>query len=648
MVVMVLILFFYIFSSWYFAKRIDVNSRALWLLLLFSLVLFVVYALGVFNIFNEVTILISGLLLFSLVLFFHFKFPRPEIQLFRYSTVNFRNIVSSFLLILFFLIVSIFAYISPLFEIDSIAYHLPIVMQLIKSQGIWEVFHAGFVGPNTYFPANHEALQAFITVITGDNHFNFLVTLLSIYLFYFSLKDFARKKKINDSLIFLSVISIVFIPFLSKQLLNFQVDLFLFCLFGSLVTVLFNFIFSRNPRDAAKFFLLLGLVIGTKYNGIVQSVILVPLLLIVAIYCRKSLRAIWWLPFLTFLTGGIWYIRNWITTGNPIYPFGINLGFLNFEGHKNFLADMKNTSIIDGIAEMGLVNAFEKIFHNYYFENLIGKVSLLVILLTVFLIFSMIIYLLYKRKKTQSNILLIVFVSLVYLFVGQTVSYMMSPYTFLYWGATIRYSSAIFALIPLAFVLVSSYSKIGRIVVVFFTLFLFSYNFLFRSFLSDENYTTLLREKIFSFNLGKAQSYNDDFLLKEWLDYSNLLAHLRILRQQDLNQGNIIALAGITPYALFANEGLQPLYVNIDGCIKCKYPHYRNEKKSIRAFPNPQKWKEALHILKVNYLMIGRVYYKDSGQPLFEEKWAEEDSMSFKNLLTTKEFSLYQINQSAS
>lgn len=587
----IITIFFYFVSAWYFGFRID-RERLSWrFLLLFLLPLFSTQFLGIFHRLTLNSLFVFGLL--SVCIGFMWEYRSPSIKKITWDFSYY-----SFIQLAFFLIVAFFAYRTPVFEIDSLAYHLPITTQFIKTSGIWDVFNAGFVGPNTYFPANHEALQAFLTILTGTLRFNFLVTLLGIFLFTASLRDMSRKTKVHPALIFLSVISIASVPFLFKQLFNLQVDLFLFCLFGSLVATLFFSIISRDRRDVMKAFLLIGFVIGTKYNGIIQVLVLLPIILGVIWHFRNSLRKLWFMPFLAFLTGGLWYIRNWIVTGNPVYPFGIN-------GHRVFLEDLGNSSIMNSIFQEGLRPTFAKIFGNFYFEDLIGRVSLLLIPIVIFCLL----------KKPNRWIF---WGMLIYSFIGEIFAYFLSPNTARYWDATVRYSSAVFALVPITFVFTSMYSKWARRAITIFAVLLLVYNISIKS----------------SFIVDPA---------REWGDFPEISRHLQILKD-DVQKGNTIALAGLTPYGFFEREGFNALYVNIDGCLQCKYPDYRNEKKSVRAFPDKEKWQLALRAQNVNYLMVGRTYYRDGGATLFEERWANEDQRNFTNLLATEKFSLYRVN----
>lgn len=639
------ILLCYLFSSYCFAKKLDPNSKSTWLVTLFSLVVISAGFLGIFNIFNKPNIAILGLIYLSASLIFVIKTG------FRLPKLKKKISMSYVLLLILFLIVALFNIVAPLSEIDSIAYHLPIATQIIKTEGIWKVFHAGYTGPNTYFPATHELIQAFLIQITGKTSLNFIITFLGLILFFTSLKDLA-KKKVNDILIFFSLMAALSTPFLFQQLLNYQVDLFLFCLFGSTVALTFSSILNNNKKDIAKAFLILGLAIGTKYNGLAQTVVLIPIFVITAIHLKKMLKTILWLPALTVLTGGFFYIRNFFVADNPIYPFGINLGFLNFEGHKRFLEDMENSSILHFIKQNGLIEVIEKIKSNPDFASLLGKTSLFLILL--FLILITVVFLKTAKlkqkesaslieKSSSQNIVpkivnggsrvlkkaILLFICLFYLFIGELFSYINSPYTFTLWNETIRYSSAIFALIPIGFVLCAYYFKKLSTVMLIFLITIAGYNFLSKSFVFNENYIQLFKN-----------NDKDLFLSQELGGYKELLPFIKELRKREKTN---IALAGLTHYGLFEQEGFTSLYINIDGCIKCKYPDYRNEKNSVRSYPNEQKWKEALKILDIKYLLAGNIDYHSADSALFEKKWADQDKNMFTEILKTDRLSLYEI-----
>ena len=79
----------------------------------------------------------------------------------------------------------------------------------------------------------------------------------------------------------------------------------------------------RNANDWVLSGLLLGFACGTKYTGLETAGILLLILAFLAL--RKRIEG-GWKPLalvagLALLVGGPWYVKNIVSTGNPVYPF---------------------------------------------------------------------------------------------------------------------------------------------------------------------------------------------------------------------------------------------------------------------------------------------------------------------------------------
>lgn len=660
---MVLALFLQIFTSWAFVRKINQKHYGSWWLILFlGSIIIEVEILGIIGVFTWQNFLLLTVILFGISVIL----SKNDFSNIRKIWTNFRlnmtkmshfewlQKIAIFLFFVLFTAVVAFIYWSaPLAEIDSIGYHLPIMDNLIKTKGVWDVFHAGFVGPNTFFPANHEALMSFFTIFTGDLSLNFLVNILGILLFYLAAKDFTRGKNISSLMVLLPILAITSVPFLFKQLLNFQVDLLMFGLFGSAVIFFFSALINKNKEDLAKFFCIVGFLVGTKYNGIPQAIMFIPLLLLIVWRFKKEWKAILWMPLLTLSTGIFWYVRNFAVAANPVYPFELKLGFIKFEGYKRFVEELANSSIVDFIKTQDVVSVVKKIFEHPDFNNLVGVYNLLSFALALAgLGFGIrIVYIMKKRPQLEEKTwyLLCIFSSL-YLLVAETFYYINSPYTFTLWGQTIRYASAVFALIPVMLLLSMWYSKNIRVIVGFFSLVLLIFNLSTKSFIVDLDYQQLVKEKrelpsntaaTQEIVKQKTNEIEDDFLQKKLYGYKDLTPFFQILRQEKNEQNRTIALVGLTPYWLFIKEGYQPYYVNVDGCEHCKYYDYHNV--LIRDNPDRAKWEKALKNLGIHYLLIDNLSYAN-GNDMLEEEWAKTNPKMFELLDKTEKMRLYKIS----
>jgi len=647
-----------------------------------SLVILTVEVLGMFNLFvwwAVVGLGFVGVVLCGWLILWKKRFVVSEGE-----SVDLKSFIVLLLMSGLAFMVVFFNGLSPMSEIDSVGYHLPIMSNFIRTGGVWDVFHAGFVGPNTFFPANHEALQSFLTMFVGDINLNFIVTLLGVILFYVALVDFARGRKLAS---FFAVLGVVSVPFLFGQFLNVQVDLFLFSLFGASVVMILSSILNNDKGELAKAFLVLGLVVGTKYNGLPQVVILIPLVVAAFWHFRKSFKGVIWMPLLALATGSFWYIRNWIVAGNPLYPFGIDLGFLKFEGHKSFMNDFVDTSILHHINIDGVKSVVGSILNHPGFGGCVGEVYLWIFPFVLGVAAIAAISVLSRKKKGEWRCGLLFLTMLLYLFVAEVFYYINSPYSFTLWSQTIRYAAPIFALLPIFMVVSAYYSKLSSWLVVLGGAGLFAYNFLFNSFLVDGAFLNLVGKKLnmigmwpvlgmiallglvlwlvwlavharkwwvavmalllvgvssFVYQFPENTEFDDEFIASKSEEYKEMLAHLEILRERLVDGFEKIALSGILPYWFFEREGYEPVYVNIDGCVECKYFDYRNEEKSVRAHPDAEKWKAALKEMDVKYLLINSAKY--SGRVyMYEEDWAKSDKEMFHLLLRTDSFRLYEI-----
>ena len=112
-----------------------------------------------------------------------------------------------------------------------------------------------------------------------------------------------------------------------------MVDVALASLFVAMLPFLIRLWRSPSRRDLVSLALALGLFVGTKSLALLFGL---PLLIAGAwILWRQrdclpgAASLVGWAGFclsLVIATGGFWYLRNWIVTGNPIFPVEVQLG----------------------------------------------------------------------------------------------------------------------------------------------------------------------------------------------------------------------------------------------------------------------------------------------------------------------------------
>ena len=641
------------------SRRLDPHgSTALTIALLFTLMIGSVEVLGIFEAFTSNNLLLLSALALGGGLFLRDKSKAPHQS-------------AGVLFLTLGLLATLPAFI-PSGETDTLGYHLPIVNALIETGSVWEVFFAGFVGPNTYFPANHEALQAFLAVFTQNTEAGFFVNLSGLALFFFSLKESLGQKRSPAPLLFVLLAACT--PFLFKQVLNQQLDLFLFSLFGSALAFLCSSHLERKKVDFSKACLLLGLCLGTKYNALPQVLVLLPFMGALALHQKHRLKDHALNLGLTLSAGLFWYVRNAVLTGNPLYPFGLSVGPLHWIGHRTFVQETQGTSLLAHLQSDGLSATLQHVLGNAEFTNELGKTALVLAGGTALL-------LLLKTLLSRRGPQRVLGLSVLLVAAGELFYYLSAPYTFTLWNQTIRYASPLFALVPVALMFLASSHK-KRAILSVASLFLIIEQ-LGNGFLSKDHVQTLLGEAnpwllilpfllggvfalfslirpnklrfaLFSlaFSLcavtlvpvfktpgGEASTPAEDaYLSVDLPGYEKLLPVLEVLRAEPKGE---VALTGLTPYALFDKEGFPSHYISIDGCLTCTYPDYRSEAASIRTAPDEAAWKTALENEGITYLLVSTAY--EPAIVMHEKTWADADPEHFELLYKEGELSLYRL-----
>lgn len=181
---------------------------------------------------------------------------------------------------------------------------------------------------------------------------NFAVKLVSpifgsLSLIYFF---FLTKKLYNSKIAFYSVIFLAFIP----------LHLYLSAIPYQDITVLFfvlastYYLFDKKPILSG---ILAGIAISTKYTALL--IFPLSLLVIYLKFDKKALKRALILFFIaTIIFGSWWYIRNFVTLGNPVWPFldtligqdkGINPDFFIFSDVNINIANLFKFDFIQRI-----------------------------------------------------------------------------------------------------------------------------------------------------------------------------------------------------------------------------------------------------------------------------------------------------------
>ena len=218
--------------------------------------------------------------------------------------------------------IAILSYVPPVSR-DALIHHLAIPKLYLKHGGIYEIPRAIF----SYYPMNLDLLYVIPLYFGNDiipKYIHFTFALLTAWLVFSYLR-----KRIDVYYGLLGALFFLSIPIIVKLSITAYVDLGL--VFFSFAA-LFYFLKWIENRFRLRYLIIsaisCGLALGTKYNGLIVFFLLT--LFVPFIYSRFSREqgvpaykgighsAVFFM--LAFLIFSPWMIRNYIWTGNPVYP----------------------------------------------------------------------------------------------------------------------------------------------------------------------------------------------------------------------------------------------------------------------------------------------------------------------------------------
>lgn len=235
------------------------------------------------------------------------------------------------LLLIFLSYISYYFYIGVLNPIpepgDSWAYHIPIAQTILNGD---------FLNPTNYlleqwyYPGSSEIFIALFSILkiplTLSNIFAIVVLSISLYKLALTFKI----KKYNSLIFSLTFCTLTVV---TRWMNAISIDVWLAVFFTWIITIL------EKMNSSNKSYFLLGLssgmLIGSKYTGIIFLVIL---LIFYFPKLKKTFNIkrfmIFLIPF--SLTGLFWYLRNFISTSNPVFPIPV-LGLNGKELFDNYV-----------------------------------------------------------------------------------------------------------------------------------------------------------------------------------------------------------------------------------------------------------------------------------------------------------------------
>lgn len=369
--------------------------------------------LGIFGILYLDNVLLSN----SIILLFVWLFTRkhPSYLNLHQADELILELLNNKIMLLLISIISIFALVklginlvNPPFGWDSLNYHFVFPVEWLKQGNLNMPITISDDPSPSYYPINGSLFYLWLILPFRNVFLADLGQLPFFILAFLATYGIARIIGINRDFSFSAACLFILIPNFFKQLSVAYVDVMVAALF---LTCLF-YLFLLNTEFFLRYVLLyslsLSLLLGTKTIASAYTI----LLLIPFIYlCFKNKKRSYLLInslFIIIILGGFTYIRNFLETGNPLYPLDFRLfGKIVFKG----VMDIKTYSAHFKIEDYGLSKL---LFH----EGL-GLQSLIFILPGIFL--ALPIAIVKKRKFINFNLgyffILPILIYLVYRFV---------------------------------------------------------------------------------------------------------------------------------------------------------------------------------------------------------------------------------------
>lgn len=232
-------------------------------------------------------------------------------------------IFSSFCLLLSIIAVWILNTIPPVSR-DALTHHLFIPKLWILQGSIAPISHIPF----SYYPMNLDLLYYISLLFNNDivpKYLHYFFALLTGLIIYRYLSPRLSKAwGLFGALFFLTI------PVIIRLSTTVYVDLGLVAFSTASLLLVFKWASTRQLRHLVFAGFCCGLAAGTKYNGLIHICILT--LLLPLIYSRFQIQQNTWKTgvypimymvfflLVTLLSYSPWLIRNYMYTGNPIYP----------------------------------------------------------------------------------------------------------------------------------------------------------------------------------------------------------------------------------------------------------------------------------------------------------------------------------------
>lgn len=188
---------------------------------------------------------------------------------------------------------------SPPYDFDSALYHLPMAIEFLQA-------HTAVPAQMMFHPGNAELLDSIglgtLGAVGGQTLTEAIVAVVLFLVAY----GLAREALATRSVSLLVACSAIAVPWVGLYLFTAQNDILVAALLLGFVAL-----WPRSPLLSA---IAVGLAAGTKFTGLLEATVMVPIL-----WRWRSPNLSWKHALVAALVAVPWYLRNAIQTGNPFF-----------------------------------------------------------------------------------------------------------------------------------------------------------------------------------------------------------------------------------------------------------------------------------------------------------------------------------------
>ena len=595
------------------------------LVVYFSLIIVFLTGLGIFNILNLRNYVFLTLIVFALLILTTKGLGADIRNLVAGFKTYFRSI-PGFIKIIILIMVFLFIFwlvrlaLVPIWDYDSLAFHMPFVANMIQTQSVNDVYFSALSGAIGYYPLNIEVILTSFTLFLGSDNFlnslNLVFALCLFFVCYLTFRELNASKKISAfaTLAFLSL------PVVVRQIGTLKIDIFFMFMFASLILFLIRYAKNKNISDLILFSLSGGMFLGSRYLAIPYLVL--PLIFMAILIVgnfkkngKKTISHLMLSGFLVLLLGGYWYIRNFIITGNPIFPTAI----LGFPGLKNTFSG--------GLFSTAIINSFDRIIEFIEGFSIETGITVVLSLISWFFVLGLLI-----RKKFENKLIplfLLIGLPLYILF------YILSPNSALHFDQNIRYVLPGLFLEPLLIGFIAKTKRSENIVVALLIVAILI------------NFGLLMRinrpQEILGYDLKRNASRGELLYEKLSQTYGSSSSVFQAMSWLDKNipQDAKIGYSGFhLHYPLFGLSLQRNVdYITLGPCFDCNYYDFIDSDGNIFANKSFDAWLGNIYYYQKQYY----VFFNQFNGPEPEKQWLNKNPRLFELLYQAENASVYKV-----